>query len=223
MLERIIVGPMDTNCYIFSNSKKECIIIDPGGDEDTIVANVNMLKMIPTGMVLTHGHFDHTAAIGNIKALYQQDDIEIKVAIHGADKNFLGKKADKTNRETLGYLGVGEEFNQLFANLPAADIILKEGDAVFGTDLIVLETPGHTKGSICLYSEKDGLVFSGDTLFFQSMGRADLPGSNEQELLKSIRTKLLTLPAETRVFPGHGLATTIEREIKGNPFIRLSI
>ena len=117
-------------------------------------------------------------------------------------------------------MGFGGAFEEFFFDLPAADIILREGDDVFNTGLMVLETPGHTEGSISLYSEKDGLVFSGDTLFFQGIGRADLPGSNEQQLIKSIRTKLLTLPGETRVYPGHGLATTIEREMIGNPFIR---
>jgi glyoxylase-like metal-dependent hydrolase (beta-lactamase superfamily II) len=108
----------------------------------------------------------------------------------------------------------------LFTPLPEPDLILEEGHKVLGTGLIVLETPGHTKGSVCLYSEKDALLFSGDTLFFMGVGRTDLPGSSEKSLLDSIRAKLLVLPPETRVFPGHGLDTTIEREIKGNPFIR---
>ncbi len=222
MVERIIVGPLDTNCYIFSNSKKECIIIDPGGDEETIVSNINLLKMIPTGIVLTHGHFDHTASVGKLKRIYQKEDIDLHIAIHGADKDYLGKNAEKTNIKTLYNLGLNtdDDVSLLFSDLPRADIILKEGDAIFDTGLVVLETPGHTGGGICLYSEKDGLVFSGDTLFFQSIGRADLPDSDEQKLLTSIRTKLLTLPPETRVFPGHGLHTTIEREMKGNPFIR---
>ena len=214
---------MDTNCFIFSNSKKECIIIDPGGNEEKIIDSINMLKMIPTGIVLTHGHFDHTASVGKLKELYQKEEIDINIAIHSADKDFLGKPAEKTNWETLLNLGLDNQndLSHLFSNLPEADIILKQGDKIFNTGLIVIETPGHTSGSISLYSEKDGLVFSGDSLFFQGIGRTDLPGSDEQELMDSIRTKLLTLPPETRVFPGHGLATTIEREIKGNPFIRI--
>lgn len=222
MLERIIVGALDTNCYIFSNGKKECIIIDPGGDEEKIVYNINMLKMIPTGIVLTHGHFDHTASVGKLKSLYKKEGIDIETAIHAADKDFLGERAGITNLETIVDLGLDNpgDLNSILADIPAADIVLREGDFVFNTDLTVLGTPGHTPGSICLYSERHGLVFSGDTLFFQGIGRADLPGSDEQQLLSSIRTKLLTLPGETRVFPGHGPSTTIEREIKGNPFIR---
>ncbi len=213
---------METNCYLYSDGKKECIVIDPGGDELRIVSSINMLKMIPAGIVLTHGHFDHTAAAGKIKGFYRKEGVDIPIAIHKADKNFLGKKAEKTNRETLNDLGLEdlEEFRELFSNLPEPDVILKEGDTVFNTALVVLETPGHTKGSICLYSEKDGLVFSGDSLFFMGIGRTDLPGGDEKTLLDAIRNKLLTLPPETRIFPGHGLDTTIEREIKGNPFIR---
>jgi glyoxylase-like metal-dependent hydrolase (beta-lactamase superfamily II) len=213
---------MDTNCYLFSNGKKECIIIDPGGNEETVISNISMLKMIPVGIVLTHGHFDHTASVGKIKDLYAQDDIELKIAIHKADKNFLGKRAAKTNSDTLREMGVppDKDFEKLFTDFPTSDIILQQDDEVFSTGLIVIETPGHTPGSICLYSEKDSLVFSGDTLFFQGIGRTDLPGSSEEMLLAGIRSKLLTLPPETRVYPGHGLSTSIEREIIGNPFIR---
>jgi hydroxyacylglutathione hydrolase len=213
---------METNCYIYSNGKKECIVIDPGGSELRIVSNINMLKMIPAGIALTHGHFDHTAAAGKLKNFYGKEGIDIPIAIHKADKSFLGKKAEKTNRETLINLGLDDpdEYRDFFSDLPEPDVILKEGDMVFNTDLVVLETPGHTKGSICLYSEKDALLFSGDSLFFMGIGRTDLPGGDEKTLIDAIRNKLLTLPPETRVFPGHGLDTTIEREIKGNPFIR---
>lgn len=213
---------MDTNCYIFSNGKKECVIIDPGGNEERIVSSVNMLKMVPAGILLTHGHFDHTAAVGRLKEIYKKEGIALKIAIHRLDKKYLGRSSKRTNLETLAYLGLTgqSEFQQLFFSLPEPDVILEEGKTVFNTGLAVIETPGHTKGSVCLYSEKDGLVFSGDSLFFMGIGRTDLPGASEKTLLEAIRSKLLTLPPETRVFPGHGLDTTIEREIKGNPFIR---
>jgi glyoxylase-like metal-dependent hydrolase (beta-lactamase superfamily II) len=213
---------MDTNCYIYSNGKKECVVIDPGAEEERIIASVNMLKMVPVGIVLTHGHYDHTGAVASLREHYRNEKIEVQVAIHAADRRFLGRTARKTNLDALSYLGLAEtrEFQDQFAGLPEPDVILAEGQKVFSSGLVVLETPGHTRGGICLYSEKDGLVFSGDTLFFMGIGRTDLPGGSEKTLLESIRTKLLTLPAETRVFPGHGLDTTIEREIKGNPFIR---
>jgi hydroxyacylglutathione hydrolase len=222
MVERLIVGPMDTNCYIYSNGKKECVIIDPGAEEERIIASVNMLKMVPVGIVLTHGHYDHTGAVASLREHYRKEKIEVQVAIHAADRRFLGRTARKANLDALAYLGISEtrEFQDQFAGLPEPDVVLAEGDKVFSSGLAVLETPGHTRGGICLYSEKDGLLFSGDTLFFMGVGRTDLPGGSEKTLLESIRSKLLTLPPETRVFPGHGLDTTIEREIKGNPFIR---
>jgi glyoxylase-like metal-dependent hydrolase (beta-lactamase superfamily II) len=213
---------MDTNCYIYSNGKKECVIIDPGAEEERIISSVNMLKMVPVGIVLTHGHYDHTGAVASLREHYSKEKIDVQVAIHAADRKFLGRTARKANLDALSYLGVSEarDFQDKFTGLPEPDVILAEGHKVFSSGLVVLETPGHTRGGICLYSEKDGLLFSGDTLFFMGVGRTDLPGGNEKTLLESIRTKLLTLPPETRVFPGHGLDTTIEREIKGNPFIR---
>jgi glyoxylase-like metal-dependent hydrolase (beta-lactamase superfamily II) len=213
---------MDTNCYIYSNGKKECVIIDPGAEEERIISSVNMLKMVPVGIVLTHGHYDHTGAVGSLKEHYRKEKIEVQVAIHAADRKFTGRTARKANLDALSALGLPEtrEFQDQFASLPEPDVILAEGHKVFSSGLVVLETPGHTRGGVCLYSEKDALVFSGDTLFFMGIGRTDIPGGNEKTLLESIRTKLLTLPPETRVFPGHGLDTTIEREIKGNPFIR---
>ena len=222
MIERLIVGPMGTNAYIYSNGKKGCIVIDPGGDPEKIAANINMLKLVPSGIVLTHGHFDHTGGVQGLIAIYGTDNIRVPVAIHAGDRHYLGKKAAKTNLQTLTDLGVGEPegFLPFFDNLPEADIILKEGDEVFDTGLVVLETPGHTKGGICLYSEKDGILFSGDSLFFMGIGRTDLPGASEKTLLDALRSKILTLPPQTRVFPGHGLDTTIERELVGNPFLR---
>jgi hydroxyacylglutathione hydrolase len=222
MVERLIVGPMDTNCYLYSNGKKECVVIDPGGDEERIIASVNMLKMIPAAILLTHGHFDHTAAVGRLRDHYKKDGIMLHIAIHKADRKYIGRNARRAYQETLSQLGFSgiDEMAGLFSPLPEADLSLEEGHKVLSTGLVVLETPGHTKGGVCLYSEKDALLFSGDTLFFMGIGRTDLPGASEKSLLEAIRTKLLTLPPETRVFPGHGLDTTIEREIKGNPFIR---
>lgn len=222
MLERILVGEMYTNCYIFSNGKKECIIIDPGGDSDEIVSRVSMLKMIPVAIVLTHGHYDHTAACGALKRVYQEKNIDLQIAIHLNDKSYLGKSGFKKNMETLIDLGLDQEedISNILDDLPQATLFLKDEDVILETGLVVIETPGHTRGSICLYSERDELLFSGDTLFFQGIGRTDLPGGNETKLMKSIHDKIMTLPPETRVFPGHGVPTSIEREQKGNPFLR---
>jgi glyoxylase-like metal-dependent hydrolase (beta-lactamase superfamily II) len=116
--------------------------------------------------------------------------------------------------DEMGFFGSG------FPGLPKADVRLRAGERVFNMDIVVLETPGHTPGSVCFYSEKEGILFSGDTVFFDGVGRTDLPGGNEKKLRESIEKSIMTLPPETRVFPGHGPFTTIERERRGNAFFR---
>jgi hydroxyacylglutathione hydrolase len=218
MVERLIVGPVKTNCYIYSSAKKECVVIDPGWDETEIAARVDVLNMVPVGIILTHGHLDHVAALGRLKKLYEERGYKLKVAVHSSDRKFLGPEAEEAHRAYL----VAEDdtiFGE-FPELPKADVRLREGEPVLETDLAVLETPGHTPGSICLYSEREGLLFSGDTLFFEGVGRTDLLGGNLKKLKDSIGKKIMVLPPETRVFPGHGPFTTIEREKRGNLFFR---
>ena len=126
------------------------------------------------------------------------------------------------HRESLELAGLDEMsfFGVESSELPKADVRLKDGDHLFGMELVVLETPGHTPGSVCFYAEKEGILFSGDTLFFDGVGRTDLPGGSEKKLKESIQKKIAVLPPETRVFAGHGPFTTIERERRGNPFFR---
>ncbi|MBN1522907.1 MAG: MBL fold metallo-hydrolase [Spirochaetales bacterium] len=222
MIERIIVGTMFTNCYFFSFNKKDCLIIDPGGDPEKIISSMEVLNMIPVGIVFTHGHFDHTMAAGAIKKHFENKNRKIKLAIHLADKTYLGRAGERNNRKHFKILGPEAEFefDNIFQSLPEPDVILKEGVDVFKSGLKVIETPGHTPGSICLYSMKDDVLFTGDTLFFESVGRADLPGGNEKNLFKSIKEKLVILPSNTQIFPGHGPLTTLERELKGNPYLQ---
>jgi glyoxylase-like metal-dependent hydrolase (beta-lactamase superfamily II) len=218
MVERVIVGPVKTNCYIYSSSKKECIVIDPGWDENEIAARVDVLNMVPIGIALTHGHLDHVAALGRLKALYEERGYHLSVAVHTSDRKFLGPKAEEAHREYLEPLE-GRLYGE-FPELPKPDVKMKEGETVFTTDLVIIETPGHTAGSVCFYSVREGILFSGDTLFFEGVGRTDIHGGNEKKLLNSVKKKIMVLPPETRVFPGHGPFTTIEREKRGNPYIR---
>ncbi len=221
MVERVVVGPWKTNCYIFSSSKKECVIIDPGGDETEIAARVDVLSMVPIGIALTHGHVDHTAALGKLQASYASRGYKLPVAVSAADKKYIGIGGLDIQREILDQLGLdGKDLFATAEELPRADVRLHDGDRVFDTDIVVLETPGHTSGSVCFYSEKEGILFSGDTLFFDGVGRSDLPGGSEKKLRESILNKIAVLPPETRVFPGHGPFTTVERERRGNPFLR---
>jgi hydroxyacylglutathione hydrolase len=222
MVERVIVGPWKTNCYIYSSTKKECIIIDPGGDEGEIAARVDVLNMVPVGIALTHGHVDHVAALGRLCEGYAIRGYKLPIAINPADRRFLGSGGMESHRETLEQEGVDgmSFFGEDSAELPKADVRLKDGDHLFGMELVVLETPGHTPGSCCFYAEKEGVLFSGDTLFFDGVGRTDLPGGSEKKLKESIQRKIAVLPPETRVFAGHGPFTTIERERRGNVFFR---
>jgi glyoxylase-like metal-dependent hydrolase (beta-lactamase superfamily II) len=222
MVERVVVGPWKTNCYIYSSTKKECIIIDPGGSEAEIASRVDVLNMVPVGIALTHGHVDHLAALGKLRDSYAARGYKLPIAINPSDRRFLGTGGRETHRENLEFLGLDEMsfFGVDADELPKADVRLKEGDRVFDMDLVVLETPGHTPGSVCLYAEKEGILFSGDTLFFDGVGRSDLPGGSEKKLRESIQKKIAVLPPETRVFPGHGPFTTVEREKRGNVYFR---
>lgn len=216
MVERIIVGPLNTNAYIFSSWKKECILIDPGGDAEKLITQMVLKNLIPRGIILTHGHLDHTRAAAAIKEYYSGKGHTIPMAVHRLDSRLLGVGAKVYHVKHLEFLKLTHEevFNEPYSPAPEADLILEEGDLPFESDLKVLHTPGHTQGSICLYSESQSLLFSGDTLFFGEIGRTDLPESDPQALIESIKTKIFVLPEETRIFPGHGPITTLERGIK---------
>ncbi|MGA2640607.1 MAG: MBL fold metallo-hydrolase [Spirochaetia bacterium] len=191
MVERVVVGPWKTNCYIFSSTKKECIIIDPGGSDAEIASRVDVLNMVPVGIALTHGHVDHLAALGKLRDSYAARGYRLPIAINPSDRRFLGTGGRETHRENLEFLGLDEMsfFGVDADELPKADVRLKEGNRVFDMDLVVLETPGHTPGSVCFYAEKEGILFSGDTLFFDGVGRSDLPGGSEKKLRESIQSR----------------------------------
>lgn len=218
MIKRIIVGVLTTNCYIYYTKNNDCVIIDPGWDEYKIMARVQKLNLNPLGIVLTHGHFDHTGAMGRLKNLFSKKGKTLSIAIHEADKFYIGENSGKANQAFFYSYGISTE-NSGNSVLPNADCYIKENDTVFNTDLQIIETPGHTPGSVCLYSREEGLLFSGDTLFNGGIGRTDFPGSSEQDLITSIRTKIMTLPPTTAVYPGHGPETNIQWEQENNPFI----
>ncbi|HUX51180.1 MAG TPA: MBL fold metallo-hydrolase [Spirochaetia bacterium] len=213
MVERIIVGPLHTNTYVVSTGKKDCVLIDPGDEVELLIERLEAINMVPRAIIFTHGHLDHTSAAQGIISWYR-DRGEVGIGIHPEDAEFLGTQARTLNHETFAMFGEGGEtyFNNTFSELPKVTFFLEHGDTVPDTDLKVIHTPGHTKGSISLYSELRNYVFTGDTLFFKGIGKTSFAESSETSLMESIEDRLLTLPPETRMFPGHGPNTSIERE-----------
>ena len=198
------MGPLASNCYIVgSESNKEGMLIDPGADAAVILQKVKDLGLDIKYIVLTHGHIDHVAALKEVK-----EATGAKVAIHADDA-----------RSLQGQAFFAEQFGLSYQVPPSPDRLLKDGDSIDIGDLhfLVLHTPGHSPGGICLLGQ--GVVFSGDTLFNYGIGRYDLPGGDYSQLMKSIDTKLMVLPDETTVYPGHGPGTTIGAERLANPFL----
>jgi glyoxylase-like metal-dependent hydrolase (beta-lactamase superfamily II) len=220
MVERIVVGPMNTNAYLYSEWKKECILIDPGGSPDEIIEHMTIKNLKPRGILLTHGHIDHIAAVGAVQLHFSKLSIQTPIAIHREDAGFLGRGSARRHKKIISKFETIDVsyFESASAALPAADILLEEGQHVFDSDLVVIHTPGHTPGSICVYSETQEVLFSGDTLLFEGIGETGLTGTAKKALLLSVRERLFTLPRSIRLFPGHGPFTTLEREIKHNPY-----
>lgn len=208
-IDRLILGDFQTNCYVVRRDEAaaDCLVIDTGLDVSELPAFLKRHQLNPVAVVLTHGHADHILGVVPLRQQYPQ----IKVYIHRLDAALLDDPA--ANLSALAGTAFTAE---------PADILLDEGDVVeeAGISLEVFHTPGHTPGGICLYAEKERLVFVGDTLFADSVGRTDFPGGDHGQLIESIRSKLLTLPDETAVYPGHGMRTTIGREKRANLFLK---
>ena len=201
-LEQVVVGDLGVNCYIVScEQTKKAAVIDPGENGQTILEKIKNVDVV--AIINTHGHADHIGANKMIKDVTKAD-----IFIHRDDAMMLLEP-----RLNLSIF-LGNEIKSY-----AADRIVESGDtiAIGNIALKVIHTPGHTKGGICLYT--DGILFSGDTLFAESVGRTDFPGGSMRELMKSVTEKLLILPENTKVLPGHGAATTIGWERSHNQFL----
>jgi len=203
ILKQLELGPFGSNCYIIgSKAGKEGMIIDPGDEAEVILRNVKDLGLEIKSIVLTHGHIDHIGALKEVK-----EATGAEAAIHADDAQALQESS------------ISAMFGLSYPTPPPPDRLLKDGDSIDIGDLhfSVLHTPGHSPGCICLLG--DDIVFSGDTLFNFGIGRYDLPGGDYSQLMDSIKNKLIVLPDNTAVYPGHGPSTTIDTERQWNPFL----
>lgn len=204
--EQIPLGPLQTNCYFISNAENACLIIDPGEEGLKLIDFVKRKNLKPQAILLTHTHFDHIGAVDIIREEYG-----IPVFVHEKEASWLLNPDLNGSRLFIG----GEVRLKPADETVAGDGVLTVGDFTFE----VLETPGHSPGSISLYFKEGEFVAVGDALFQGSIGRTDLYGGNYEQLIESIHKKLLVLPENTVVLPGHGPVTTIQREMDANPFL----
>jgi glyoxylase-like metal-dependent hydrolase (beta-lactamase superfamily II) len=195
LIETVVVGDLRTNCYIaYDPGTKEAVIIDPGSAHAAILKVVGEKNLKPLYILHTHGHPDHFEATEEIRKATNAE-----VVIHKSDAAILEASI--------------LSLRSIFIKSTRVDKRVKGGDVIkFGSRALeVIHTPGHSKGGACFYSKADSILFSGDTLFNDAVGRTDLPGGSSDELMQSLK-KLLSLPENTKVLPGHGSATTIRRE-----------
>jgi len=204
IFEGFEVGPMAANCYIIGCEKTAVgAVVDPGAEGGRILKQLERLKLKCKHIILTHGHVDHISALKEVR-----EATGAEVMIHKDDAGMLTSPAQNLSL----FMGSMLKFKE-------ADRLLEDGEKikVGNVTLEVIHTPGHTPGGICLKVGND--LISGDTLFAGSVGRSDFPGGDHNVLINSIKTKLLAFPDETKVYPGHGPASTIGQEKKINPFL----
>jgi len=202
-LTSLQVGPIGTNCYIVENEKTHhAVVIDPGDEGDMIVDTIREKGLTVDAIFLTHGHMDHMNGLKEVR-----EYTKAKVYIHPMDSDRL------TNCRSLFFPIAPKNFG-------AADQLYNDGDKIeaAGYTFEILATPGHTPGGVCI--KVGDTVFCGDTIFAESIGRTDLPGGSYEEILRSIKEKIMPLDDDTKLYPGHGPSTSVGWERRRNPFIQ---
>ena len=204
-IERFVLGSLGTNCYLLINEEtKELVIVDPATCPDYVVSHVKSEGYQPVGIFITHGHFDHVMGIDKWVQEY-----DIPVYLHEEEQKILADPA----------LNLSSTFGPSYAYQNTTTLCDGQNFSLAGFEWKVIHTPGHTCGGCCYYCEEEAMLISGDTLFYQSVGRSDFPTGSMATLVRSIREKLLCLPEDTMVYPGHGDYTCIADEKQYNPFI----
>lgn len=202
-IETLIVGPVQTNCMIVYRSGSDaCVVIDPGEDAGRVAGRIRERKLKNEAVLLTHGHFDHITGVSELLSLAGG-----KVYAYEAERELMMTPA-LNGSEMAGYETAIEP-----------ECLLTDGQllTLAGMEFRVIHTPGHTRGSCCYYMEKEELLFSGDTVFMESVGRTDFPTGSPGQLTESVK-RLMTLPERVKIYPGHGPATTVKYEKENNPY-----
>lgn len=203
-IETYVVGPVQTNCYFAINEDtREVVVIDPGAAAEELAGKIREQELAPAAILLTHGHFDHAGAAKQLAEAFG-----IRIYAHEKEKETL----EDPTLNLSGWQGKQQVYH--------AALFLKDEQEIdlAGFHIRVLFTPGHTVGGCCYYFPYQNVLFSGDTLFAQSVGRTDFPKGSSSQLLRGIREKLMPLPDETAVYTGHGEGTTIGTERVYNPY-----
>ncbi len=205
-IKKYVVGMIGTNCYLVINEEtKESVMVDPGAYPAKVKNAVKEQGLKLKAVLLTHAHFDHIMGLSDV-----MEDVKVPVYVEEAD---LPMMTDGESNLSSTYVRGGYRFEEA---VPVNDGQQLE---IAGFQFRVIHTPGHTPGGCCYYMEQEGVLFSGDTLFQTSVGRSDFPGGSASALVRSVKEKLLVLPEETHVYPGHMEETTIGYEKLHNPFI----
>ena len=203
----IPTAPIEENCYIaYDEESKEALVIDPGNEGEKILSLLKGEDLKVQTILLTHGHWDHIGAVEELRR-----KLEVPVQIHGDDASMLTDSRQNLYAFMSGGRMEGEP----------ADKVFREG-AVFACGAYsfkVIHTPGHTPGGCCFYCQEAGVLFSGDSLFAEEIGRCDFPEGSLSSLVGSLKEKILCLPEETKVYPGHGPATKVGWERLHNPYL----
>lgn len=200
----LTVGPVQTNCYIVNKKGSiSCIVVDPGEDADKIANYIERKGLKNEGILLTHGHFDHITGVSELISMAGG-----RLYVCDREKELLADSSLNGSAMVRNEVALEAEY------------YLKDGQVLEIADMKfrVIHTPGHTIGSCCYYMEKEKILFSGDTIFMESVGRTDFPTGNWSQLSASIKEKVLTLPSDVKIYPGHGPETDVAYEKENNPY-----
>ena len=203
-IKSMTLGMVATNCYLIINKEnKEALLVDPADNALRISNVIEENGCTLTAILLTHGHFDHIMALNDLKKRYN-----VPVYAHEEEEDVLKQSS----------LNLSGSIGQIYTT--QADVYVKDGEhlKLAGLDVIVLYTPGHTKGGVCYYFPEEKVLMSGDTLFHCSIGRTDFPTGSMSQLVRSVKEQLFVLPDDVQVYPGHDSVTSIGYEKQYNPF-----